>query len=261
MVKIGVVVPTTFERPEYLLRCLESIANQEGDFELQVLVGCPSDVVDSVRSHLQDTYSVVSDGDSRSLASALSILLGQLDEDCTYITWLGDDDALKPLSLATTSRLLNGSSDAVFAYGGCEYVDESGLPLFTNMSGMWAAHILRFGPQLIPQPGSLMSRLAFFRSGGINPAHKLAFDFDLLLRLKKLGSFIYVNQVLAEFRWHPSSLSVNRRLESALGASRVRFANNPYPLKAMSVLWEPALILATWGAGKAVSLYSRIRGN
>ncbi|MBW8870871.1 MAG: hypothetical protein JF618_01400, partial [Leifsonia sp.] len=45
-------------------------------------------------------------------------------------------------------------------YGGCDYIDENGAKVWQNNSGPWAAPLLRIGPDLVPQPGSLFRRSA-----------------------------------------------------------------------------------------------------
>jgi hypothetical protein len=105
----------------------------------------------------------------------------------------------------------------------------------------------------------LIKREAYQSAGGLNSNFKLAFDFDLLLRLKGEGRFIFIDQPLAQFRWHPNSLSVRVRLLSALDASRARRSQHSLPVKMMSFFWEPLIILATWGAGKLVNIYSGVR--
>ncbi len=253
MVKIGFVIPTAFNRPEYLPLSYSSIATQKGDFELHLLVGCPEDKVPAVREVLPADALVVPESNDPGLALKLDGLLRQLPQDCDFIAWLGDDDLLTEGSLESTSQALLHKSGAAMAYGGCDYIDAGGNVIFNNASGAWAAKILSFGPQLIPQPGSLMRASAFTSSGGLSNRFALAFDFDLFLKLKKQGQLVFVPKTLAQFRWHPNSLSVKRRLTSALEASKVRRAHYEGLAKLIWPIWEPLVIAATWFAGKLVS--------
>ena len=232
----------------------KSIASQQGEFELEILVGTPEDKLDAVRAALPLGAKVVAESTEPGLAKKLDLLLRELSVDCDIIGWLGDDDLLTEGSIAQSVAAFEKDSAVVMTYGGCDYIDANGDVIFTNQSGEWASKILRFGPQLIPQPGSLMRRAAFEKTRGLSNEFALAFDFDLFLQLKNQGKFSYLNQTLAQFRWHPHSLSVKRRMRSATEASRVRRRHYNGLANLIWWLWEPFVILATWAAGKLVTL-------
>jgi len=257
MPKIGIVIPTAFTRPQYLPLAYESIASQKGDFELELIIGAPAHMLDSIRAALPEGAHCVTEEDVPGLANKLHRLLGKTSEDCDFISWLGDDDILTPGSLAAVSDALLRNPGATLAFGGCDYIDADGDVIFTNRSGRWASRILRFGPQLIPQPGSLMRRDSYFKSGGLDGEYGLAFDFDLFLKLKAQGPLVFVPKTLAQFRWHPDSLSVKRRMVSAGEASRVRRRHYGGLARFVWPIWEPIVVLATWFAGKLVTLKIR----
>ena len=252
MTKITVVIPTIFNRPEYLPTAYESIAGQAGDFTLDIIIGCPANVVESVKKELPEA-TVVAEPATGGLGHKLGALLSDAAASSDFLAWLGDDDLLTKDSLQTAASALIANNDASMVYGGCDYIDASGKVLFTNSSGPWASKILRFGPQLIPQPGSLMRSKAYAAAGGLTDQFNLAFDFDLFLRLQQQGGLVFVDETLSQFRWHPNSLSVKRRLTSVLEASIVRRHYYRGPARFTWWVWEPFVIAATWLAGKLVS--------
>jgi GT2 family glycosyltransferase len=170
-----------------------------------------------------------------------------------YVNWLGDDDLLKPESLEMTSRELQQNKETVFVFGGCDYIDSSNQLIFTNKSGKYAVPLMRFGPQLIPQPGSLFRRDAYLKIGGLSTDFKWAFDLDLLIRLSQIGKFKFLNRTLASFRWHEDSLSVGGRDGSVREASRIRKRFLPAVLRPISELWEIPMRTAIMYAGTKVS--------
>ncbi len=107
-------------------------------------------------------------------------------------------------------------------YGKCQYNDPMGIPLWINHSGRLASRIMGFGPQLVPQPGSLFKREIFNSVGGLDPRYQFAFDLDLFLRIRRIGIIDYIPELLAQFRWHSGSLSVSSRTESVTEASLIR---------------------------------------
>jgi GT2 family glycosyltransferase len=170
-----------------------------------------------------------------------------------YVNWLGDDDVLKPDSLRASTEILDKAHDVVMAFGSCEYIDDQGDVVWVNRSGQWAVPLLRFGPDLIPQPGALFRRTGFEAVGGLNSDFGWAFDFDLFIRFSKLGKLRFINQRLAQFRWHPESLSVEHRKQSVAEASKVRIFHLPSWLRPFSLLWEYPVRQATLIAGKRVT--------
>jgi hypothetical protein len=138
-------------------------------------------------------------------------------------------------------------------FGGCDYVDPDGQVVWTNKSGSFAVPLMRFGPDLIPQPGALFRREAFDVSGGLNTSYSWAFDFDLFIKLSKIGKLIHIDSTLASFRWHPESLSVEYRSKSVSEASKVRVSHLPKLLRPISWIWEFPVKQATLIAGNRVT--------
>lgn len=249
MTEIGIVVPTIGQRPEYLPLALQSIRDAGNAYVL--LVGQKGfDARELLAAGLIDQYL---DEQDPGLAAKINFGFRSLPENIQYINWLGDDDLLTPGSLAIALTRIKQADEPVLVFGGCEYIDPEGKKIFTNSSGQWAVRLLRFGPQLIPQPGALYRRDAFEDLGGLSQRFGWAFDFELFLSLSETGKSVFVPEVLACFRWHPGSLSVSRRAESVKEASQVRVSHLPKILRPVSFLWEYPVRVATYLAGMRVS--------
>jgi len=247
--KVGIVVPTIGQRPEYLPLALKSIREAGNPYIL--LVGNKGfDASSFLAEGVIDQYL---DEQDPGLAAKINYGFRSLPKDIRFINWLGDDDLLTKGSLDTALERITREDSPVLVYGGCEYIDPAGKPIFTNKSGSWAVPLLRFGPQLIPQPGALYSREAFEKVGGLSQDFGWAFDFELFFSLSNVGKAVYVPKVLAKFRWHPGSLSVSRRAESVKEASQVRVSHLPKILRPVSFVWEYPVRVATYMAGIRVS--------
>ena len=231
----AVVVPTLGTRPEFLSQSVDSIRNA-GPCHL-VLVRPVDSAIDPAT--LARTDAVVDDP-GQGLAAAINAGIVSLPASIRYATWLGDDDRLTPHALTIASDTLQRES-AVLAYGGCRYIDSGGKQLWLNSSGRWAVPLMRMGPQLVPQPGSLFDRRVFDSIGGLDESFKWAFDLDLFLRLAEHGKVSFIGETLAEFRWHDGSLSVGGRNGSVTEASVIRRRFLPRLIRPFSFLWEPLL--------------------
>ena len=259
MSQIGIVLPTIFSRPQYLPLAVKTIRDSGDCF---ILLSSPTPAAESqilVNQLLQsgqiDAHMIETSG--LPLAEKINEALRALPAECEYIGWLGDDDILLPGALEASAKILDPSPEVVMVYGSCDYISGSGEVLFTNNSSQFAAKLLHFGPQLIPQPGALWRRSTFEEVGGLSEEFNLAFDFDLFLKLSKAGELRHIAQTLAQFRWHPDSLSVRRRWVSVSEASRVRRKHYKGAMRVLWPAWEPWVMLATYLAGKLVS--SRFR--
>jgi hypothetical protein len=244
----AVIVPTLGRRPEYLGQSLASI---RGGGRSYILLVAPAafDASTLIANGLVDEKI---DEIGKTLPDAINQGFAALPAGIRYIAWLGDDDLLRAGSLDTTERFLETHQKSAVVYGGCDYIDESGAVLWTNRSGRWAAPLLRVGPDLIPQPGSLFRRSAFVSTGGLRTDLGWAFDLDIFLRLARFGRLSYVRRTLAAFRWHADSLSVGQRDNSVREASQVRREFLPAWIRPVSVVWEAPVRWATNRAGDYV---------
>ncbi len=244
---IAVVVPTLGTRPEFLAECLASI-RAAGRCRI-VLVRPSSSTIDPSAAALVDAQI---DDPGNGLASAINAGMASLPSTIRYATWLGDDDRLTLDSLEIARAAIERNS-AALVFGGCRYIDAGGQELWLNASGRWAVPLMRCGPQLVPQPGSLFDRLLFDSIGGLDESYKWAFDLDLFLRLGRRGRVVFIDTTLAEFRWHDGSLSVGGRQGSVTEASAIRRKFLPRGLRPFSILWEPVLRRVILFAGERMN--------
>ncbi len=238
------VVPTMGERLELIEQCLASIATQSETADIIV-------VAPEARHEVRDIaakYGASVAADPGSLTGAINLGASRSDPQHEFLNWLGDDDLLEPGSLQATVAALDAAPDAVLAYGACRYIDEDNRELWISRAGAWAPRILKWGPDLIPQPGMLIRRSAWDRVGGLDESFRFAFDLDLLLKIQPLGTFVDVDRVVSSFRWHGDSLTVSDRTTS-LHESEVarRRALSPRARRA-AWLWEAPVRGATRAA-------------
>ena len=245
-------MPTMGTRPDFLRHALASIRSA-GNATIHI-VAPESTQLASVLD--PNSYDAIVVDPGTGLSAAIDTGLRSFPHSVKYINWLGDDDLLTRGSLNHALSILSGNPGIALVYGGCEYIDSDGKSLWLNKSGSYAKYLMRCGPQLIPQPGSLMRRDAYEKIGGLNHNYKWAFDLDLLIRLSHTGKLQFTPQTLAKFRWHDGSLSVGGRNGSVAEASEIRMNSLPSPLKAFSPLWETPIRKVILQTGEKLSLRS-----
>jgi hypothetical protein len=236
-------------RPDLLRESLASI-RLAGDALVHIVAPSSAQIEAILDSNSYDAL-VVDPG--KGLSAAIDTGLRSFPKSIEYINWIGDDDLLVKNSLIQTAALLDSNPNTVLVYGGCEYIDVDGNQLWLNKSGPYARYLMKFGPQLIPQPGSLFRKHAYHQIGGLNHQYKWAFDLDLLIRLSRVGELHYTPRTLAKFRWHEGSLTVGGRRSSVDEASRIRQASLPVALRWISPLWESPMRAAIMFAGNRLN--------
>lgn len=232
---IGLVIPTLGLRPEYLLDALHS-ARESG--AAHIVLVCPENLPELERlieRALIDSY-VVDPGNGA--ATAIDLGIRSLPSEMEYVSWLGDDDLLEPGSLKRLADALSSSPSSVTAFGECLFIDSNGAIFGKSSFGKVASALLKFGPDLVPQPASLVRTTAYLAIGGLDTRLKLAFDLDMFIKLSKVGKIIHVPFVAARYRWHAGSLSSANKRASRIESRAVRISHLPGVFRPLSFIWE-----------------------
>ena len=248
--RVLLVVPTLGRRPELLRQTLQSIADQT-DCPTDVVLVCPQDA--EVALKLAAEFGADVADDPGGMTAAINLGFERARPGHVYVNWIGDDDLLTPGSLAATTAALDADPSAVVAFGYCDYIDDAGRVLFSSRAGRFAPWLMTWGPDLVPQPGSLFRLDAVRAVGGLDPSLSYAMDLDLLLRLRRRGRFVNTRRTLSCFRWHPTSTTVANRTPSLAEAERVKRRYLTPARRRLAPLWEGPVRLATRLAARRVN--------
>ena len=250
-----VVLPTLGDRLETLELALASVTEQVVDAPVRLVVVVPSSAAEA-RALADKHGAVIVDDPRRGLAAAMNEGVGARESEAFYVG-LGDDDLLRPGSLAFLGSLAKRTPDAVVYYGACDYIDAEGRVIGTNSSGDLAKHILPWGPNLIPHPGSLIRLDSLLEVGGFAEDLPYTMDLDAFLKLRRKGRLVSTRRVVSAFRWHSESLTVADRRRSASEALRVKRNHLPRGMRTISMLLLGPIAWLTSNAGRVVSARSR----
>jgi glycosyltransferase involved in cell wall biosynthesis len=246
--EVLLVVATLGRRPEYLAQTLASIRAQDVAADI-VIVAPEGDP--GVRAAAEACGARLLP-DPGSLPLAINRGVDECLDGYLFVNWLNDDDLLEPGSLRVTTDALKADPGAVVAFGACRYIDGHGEELWVSRAGPWAPRVLSWGPDLIPQPGMLVRATAWRAVGGLDTSYRLAFDLDLLLRLKKIGRLVDTGSVVSSFRWHADSLTVDDRATNIAESERAKRAALGPIARRLAWMWEAPVRVATRAAAKEV---------
>lgn len=251
--RVLLVVATLGRRPEYLVKTLTSIRTQGVAADIVIVAPTgDSRIVETARD-----FGAHFIPDPGSLTKAINQGVESRLPQHVYVNWLNDDDLLAPGSLALTTQLLDSNPEASVAYGACQYIDSEGRDLWVSRAGPWAERILSFGPDLIPQPGMLIRSSAWSEVGGLNETYDLAFDLDLLLRLRRIGPLVHTSEIVSAFRWHADSLTVEDRAKNIAESERAKRDSLSPTARKLAWIWEPPIRFLTYQAANEVQRRAR----
>lgn len=248
------VIPTLGERTDTLGAALASVRAQK-DIDCTLVVVVPreaSEARDIAAAH----DAVIVDDPRRGLSAAVNAGIAARKDEA-FFAWIGDDDELRPRGLRVLADLLREDSQVVVAFGGCEYMDDQSRVFAVSRAGAWATRMLRWGPDLIPQPASLTRLDALGDAGPFDESLRFVMDLDMFLRLRRLGRFASTRETISAYRWHPDALTVAHRGLSIAEAESVKRAHLPAPLRGVAGLWEVPVRLAINLVSKHLTLRAR----
>jgi GT2 family glycosyltransferase len=220
--RVGVVVPSLGERPEMLLRCLDSIRQQNLPTFVVLVDSSQGRISKSSVSHLVDR---IVETKPSGLSSAINEGFKAMGDRHVAFTWVGDDDLLEPGGLSSLFHSLHSNPNAPFSAGGCNYLDEKGRIFWRLTPNRFSGFKTRYVTNAFAQPACLIRSRDFRRIGGADESLRLAMDLDIWLKLSRLGKPAVVSHVVASYTWHHASLSASNERRANREAIAVRRRN------------------------------------
>jgi hypothetical protein len=130
------------------------------------------------------------------------------------LAWLNSDDRYRPGALLKVAATMGRYPGKALCFGHCPIVNEDGQEIRTSITRfkeLFFPLSSRFAIQSInyvSQPAMFFRRTAYELIGPLREDLRYAWDYDFVLRLWRRGGGVHVpGPALADFRWHPGSLS------------------------------------------------------
>lgn len=201
------IVTTCFNSEKYIEEAITSVLSQKGPFTLQyIIIDAAStdgtlDIIHKYEEEIDIIISEPDDGPAEALRKAFDLAIGD------WLGWLNSDDILLPGALATVleARLLAPHKSWITGSRVIIRADGS----FTKPDGLWYLDSVRRilkDPLYLPQESTFFSRHLYVKVGGINPALKSLFDYDLFARMYAVEHPLYANAILGAFRRVPNQI-------------------------------------------------------
>ena len=144
------------------------------------------------------------------LSAAINAVWRTLGADADYLSWLADDDVLSPVSLLAAVDHLDRDRRSVAVYGRMRVIRSDGSTEMLVRPGRLADWLLPYGTQQVPGVGTLFRATAVRQVGMLDETLTYAMDYDLLLKLRRLGRLAYLPVELAAVRIHRDRITETR---------------------------------------------------
>jgi hypothetical protein len=201
-------IPTLGTRdPRWLRLSIASVRDQPVGGVRAVVVAPPDSPARRVATEMGVEFVPAQ---QRGLSAAINTAWRTAGADADYLSWLADDDVLSPVSLLAAVDHLDRESRSVAVYGRLRVIRSDGSTEALMRPGRLAQWLLPYGTQQVPGVGTLFRATAIREAGMLDETLRYAMDYDLLLKLRRLGRLAYLPVELAAVRTHPDRLTETR---------------------------------------------------
>ena len=230
--RVGVVVAAYQARDLVADTMASLLAQTHRDWTCVVVDdGSTDDTAEAVRAAVGGDPRVrVLSQDNRGVSAARNLALAELPDDTDLVAFLDADDAWTPTALEVLVRALRARPDAVGAYGYAEYVDRTGRVMMPGahrevqrvrrvLSGRRLVDlpesadatfdVLHVAGPIWPSAVGLHRLQAVRRAGSFDATFRNQGDWDLYVRMSRLGPWVVVPEVVAWYRRHTDNLTAD----------------------------------------------------
>lgn len=137
-------------------------------------------------------------GQSDAINKGMQVATGEI------VGWLNADDVFLPGALAKVAEAFDKNPDAVVVYGVGAKTDLGGQIIKKVPFREFCPKRLSYAFGAV-QPAMFFRRDAYWKVGGLDESLHYAMDWDLLLKLAKVGKVLAIPDHLANIRYYPET--------------------------------------------------------
>lgn len=235
--KISVITPS-LNQGKYIERTIQSVLNQEGNFELEYIVidgGSTDNTLDTIKKY-QDSLTWFSEkdrGQSDAINKGFNMASGDL------LAWLNSDDTYEENALSEVAETYR-EYRFKWCFGDCRNINEDDQEIRRLITRYKIIESKRYSykrllsKDFISQPAVFFTRDVYQKIGHLNISCQYSMDYDYWLRIGKKYDPHYINKFLANFRWHAGSKNSKTfkkaAYETYLTAKRHATPRDKYPI-------------------------------
>ena len=217
---ISIITPS-YNQGAFIAETIESVISQAGDFNLEYIImdgGSTDNSVEIIKGYAERLQqgswpvccrsitfhwsSETDKGQTDALAKGFAKATGDI------FAWLNSDDTYLPGALQRVTDYFNSHPETALLYGDAHYIDTESRVISRYQTDEF--DLLRLASSnIICQPAAFFRSNAFRAVGGLNEQLNFVMDYDLWIRLGKHGHCTYLPELLATYRLHEASKTIN----------------------------------------------------
>jgi glycosyltransferase involved in cell wall biosynthesis len=205
------IITSVYNGAEYIAETIDSVLKCASliDYEYLIVDDGSNDLTPQILESYGDKIRVISRenrGESASVTEALKLARG------AYLLVVSADDPLLTHKLfEEVFDWFEEDNNLVAVYPDWQMIDSNGHVIQKVLVPDFSDELLIGRCRTLPGPGVIFRRESAVEIGGRDPKWVYVGDYDFWLRLIRIGEIRHRDGVLAQWRHHSNSTSVNKR--------------------------------------------------
>lgn len=215
------IVTATFNRKEFLPRCIEGVANQSYPLKEHLIIdgGSTDGTVELLKSYAEKYPHIkwISEKDN-GISNAMNKGLAMATGDAVGV--IGDDDSYLPDAFAVVAAEFSADHEAGLVAGGCDFMRNDGSVWMSQKASFTSRRDLiqcwrTWGSTVtLPAPSTFIRKTAIDLVGGFHETDRYAMDYRHWIEITdKFPKVKTVDVVLARFRCDHGNVSFSSNAE------------------------------------------------
>ena len=211
--KVSVATPS-FNQGRFIEETILSVLNQDyPNLEHVIMDGASTDKTKDVLKKYNDSIVWESKPDKGHADAVNKAILRSTGD---IIGWLNSDDTYTEGAVKKAVDYMQNHPEIDMVYGNCYFVDVNGRIIENKRTIPFDYNVLLYTSFLMPQQTFFVRRKVFDAIGLLNINLDCTLDWDLSLRVASEFNIAYIDEYLANFRWHQDCKSMSKDQRRAI---------------------------------------------